>query len=530
MRSALGRWGLGLALAVDGSAAWAQDPCDHLIPAESLEVNGPTLGIEPGDVVCVQAGARDFLRFYDVVGTPSSPVLIRNSGGRVLIDNPDRGYGLTFSGSRYFRLTGTGSEETYGFSVRATRTGPDYSASCVSVEGLSRDYEIDHLEIFDCGFAGMNLKTEPTCDLSANLGNFVQTNSRVHHNFIHDTHGEGIYFGSTGYGGREYQCDGQATTLYPHTHEGVWIHDNLIFDTGWDGLQVGVSPKDCFIYRNAILRVGLSMEQYQMQGIQIGGASRCVVSENFLAHGPAIGIIALDGLDTRIENNLVFDFQDGIYVNDRDNEESQGARFAAVHNTLVAIGDRAISFFGARSQDNLVANNLISEAGTPLAIGAEVDVVQAGNLLLDSTAQARFASIEEEDFSLLGDSPARDAGAQLGQDAVPADLLGGTRDELPDAGAYEFGAEAGGGAGPLLPGGGAAGPGGSVPGAGEPGLGDGSGGVASSDGCACRQVQRSPAGRGRLWLLLPLALLLRRRQRGFRGLSGAGRARPVPPL
>lgn len=485
-----------------GSSVAAAPACDHELPLEVTDASGAELGWQPGDTVCVAAGPRPFLRFRDVIGSESEPILIVNSGGVVAIDNDDRGYGLTFDGSRFFRLSGTGSDEhPYGFSIRAARTGPDYSASCVTVAGLSTDYELDHLEIFDCGFAGMNLKTEPRCDGSANLGTFVQKNSRIHHNFIHDTHGEGIYFGSTGYGGREYDCDGERKLLHPHTHEGVWIHDNLIRDTGWDGLQVGVSPKDCFVYRNTILNVGLAGEEYQMQGIQIGGASACTVSENVLIGGPAIGIIALDVADTRIVNNTLVDFQDGVYLNDRDTEATQGARYVVAHNTLVSIRGRGISLFGTRSVGNGVVNNLVVATGeSPLAIGGNVDVTQEGNLILESVAEARFVGSEEHDYRLAVDSPAVDAGSVLSEFAVERDQRGASRDAAPDVGAFEYGVEAPAeGSPPPVPA--------------DPTPGPASASADDDAGCGCRHVGASSRSLPFLWsfsVVLLAALRCRR--------------------
>ncbi|MCA9684035.1 MAG: hypothetical protein KC457_17675, partial [Myxococcales bacterium] len=261
-----------LLLGATSAQAAGECDCDFVIEPDQPSANGTELGVGPGDSVCVRGGAREFLRLYDFVGSSDAWIEIRNCEGRVEIDNPDRGYGLTVDGSRYFRVTGEGDPaHEYGFYVRATRTGPDYSASGVVVAGLSSDYELDHFEVLDSGFAGFNLKTEPTCDGSANLGNFVQYDTRIHHHWIHDTGGEGIYFGSTGYGGREYTCDGQQVLLYPHEHHGVRIHHNLIENTGWDGMQVGVSPIDCNVWANTIRDVGIGGVEYQQQGMQIGG-------------------------------------------------------------------------------------------------------------------------------------------------------------------------------------------------------------------------------------------------------------------
>ena len=69
--------------------------CDHLITPDTPTANGLELGVQPGDSVCVQGGAREFLRLYDFVGAEGQEIEIRNCEGQVDISNDDRGYGLT---------------------------------------------------------------------------------------------------------------------------------------------------------------------------------------------------------------------------------------------------------------------------------------------------------------------------------------------------------------------------------------------------------------------------------------------------
>jgi hypothetical protein len=501
----------GLPLAVGSPPARAAE-CDHQVASSVLELDGTELGVSPGQTVCILAGERPFLRLRNLVGTAGEPIVVRNEGGPVAISNSDRGYGLTLDSSRYVRITGSGTPNVlYGFVVEATRTGPDYSASCVAGGGKSSDYELDGFEIKNCGFAGIVSKTDPNCserDLSA----FVQYNTQIHHNYIHGTGGEGIYFGSTGFPSREGTCDGQTVDLIPHTHEGVYIHHNQIEDTGWDGAQIGVSPKDCFFTDNRVSRVGLAMEQYQMQGLQIGGGSSCVVERNFMAEGHAAGFFVLEAQNTRIANNVVWNFLDGIYINDRDGTVAIGARYEVLHNTVVGSEDRGVTLFGTTSANNLVANNLIvASSGQALGIGGDVDAKALTNLTLATLDEARFQGAAEGNFALLEGSPAIDGGSQIPDAEVASDIVGAPRDSAPDVGAFEFGAEPGGGSG-------SGGEGGSKT--------DGSGGsapVGGSDegrepdanfGCSCRVV--SVPGPGRFASLLFLGAVCWGRRRPTR--------------
>lgn len=522
------RAAVSVSLVVIATDAWAQEcACDHEVTPETLTINGVDMGVQAGETICVQGGSRPFLRVYDMVGTAEAPIVIKNCGGQVVIDNSDRGYGLTLDGSSFVRITGTGDEaHLYGFRVRASRAGPDYSASCIVAAGMSTDYEIDHIEAFECGFAGVSAKTDPSCD-ARDLSGFVQRNSRLHHLYLHDTGGEGIYFGSTGFPSRTRRCDGVDVELIPHTHEGVWIHDNIIEDTGWDGAQVGVSPRDCFVYRNRISRVGLEMEQDQMQGLQIGGGSRCQIFDNFLSNGSANGIIVLDAADTSIENNVIVDFETSIYINDRDSEVTEGAQYRVVHNTVVGASRRGVTLFGSRSAGNVVANNLIVAAGdSPLGIGADVDASDEANLILASGDEALFVDAAGHDYQLTKLSPAVDYGVGPQTSGVEIDQLGAMRDDKPDAGAFEFGAtppdEP---TSPPEPGQGPGQPGGE-PGEepGDDGDGDPEGMGGASGGCSYRDIPpgHGPEGRWLLAAAVAALLLLRRRS----GRAGVGERAP----
>ncbi|MCY1056750.1 right-handed parallel beta-helix repeat-containing protein [Nannocystis sp. SCPEA4] len=425
------------------NAAEAAAPCDcdHVIELSGEVVNGTDMGVQPGESVCVRGGDRPFLRLQQFIGEENAPIEIRNCEGQVNIDNSDKGYGLTVDGSRYVRVTGSADPEIpYGFKVRASRMGPDYSAFGVAVGDLSSDVEIDHMEVYEAGFAGVVMKTESRCDGSANLGNFVMYNSRLHHMYIHDVHGEGIYFGSTGYGGRVFTCDGQEVTLYPHEHHGAWIHDNIIENTGWDGAQIGVTPKDCHFYRNTIKNVGTAGELYQQQGLQIGGASSCKIWGNILLDGPTNGFFIFGAGDTQLYNNVVANFAEtGIYINDQN--LNMGSKIQVAHNTVISSGGWGIAVFGAMLGQGFLRNNAVAGAGmSPIGIGGEVpDFIDEGNQTADDPGGWGFVDAAARDFHLTENSSLRNVGFPVPEIEIVDDLDGVPRDDgAPDVGAYEY--------------------------------------------------------------------------------------------
>jgi hypothetical protein len=429
---------LSASLFIAEEARAAPCDCDVTIELDVGVFDGSA--VQPGQTVCVRGGPREYLRLQKLDGAEGQPIVVRNCEGVVDISNDDRGYALTVDDSRHVHVTGTGEDGVpYGFRARAARTGPDYSGMSVSVGDLSTDIELDHVEAYEAGFAGINWKTEPRCDGSANLDTFVMFNSKIHDNYVHDTGGEGLYFGSTGYGGRVYTCDGDEVTLYPHEHHGADIHDNIFENTGWDGAQIGVTPVDCAFHHNLIHNVGLGGELYQQQGLQIGGASSCEVYSNVLMDGPTNGIFILGADDTLVYNNLVIDFGDaGIYANDQD--QPLDARFRFAHNTIIVGGGmRGLAVFGAGLGPGWAFNNAIAGPDA-LGVGNEVpDFVQMANMTADTPDTLGFVDPAARDFHLREDSPLRDAGVAPPDVEIPIDLENVPRDDgSPDIGVYEW--------------------------------------------------------------------------------------------
>ena len=64
---------------------------------------------------------------------------------------------------------------------------------------------------------------------------------KIHDCYLHHIADEGFYIGSSKYTGQTiYQCD--EIVVLPHIIEGVSIYDNIVENTGWDGIQVSSAP------------------------------------------------------------------------------------------------------------------------------------------------------------------------------------------------------------------------------------------------------------------------------------------------
>ncbi|NUP06631.1 MAG: hypothetical protein HOW73_11305 [Polyangiaceae bacterium] len=495
------------------SRAMAGDDCgcDHTIEPGTGQVNGTELGFMPGDVVCVMAGDYEYIRFREVKGTSADPIVVKNCGGVVNVHNTDRAYAIDFQGSSHdFHLTGTGDpNEPYGFRVSAPATDP-YPGIGLWFLDKSTDYEVDHIEVFDTGFAGVMAKTDPLCDGSADQDVFIQRNVHLHHLWVHDTGGEGFYVGSTQSNGHTITCDGQSEVHQPHFLEGIEIDHVLVEDTGWDGMQVGMARMGCSVHDNVIRRVGGEGVQYQQQGLQIGTYSSCDIRRNTLSDGPVMGVFVLGAYDTTVADNVIARFgEDAVYAN--LNMTPGPVSYRIVHNTLLGFGGAAVRVFGDQVEGAVGWNNFVVGADNAISAGNDVGWDASGNVFVPNIDAALFSDPTNDDFRIVGDSPARGAGIDHTADGFDVDHDGFLRAVPPAAGAYEHaddsptsGAGGGGDGGGDLNGGGPA-AGGSNGSGGNPSTG-GSGGSAvdsdgggGDDGCSCHTTSGG-GGNHAAWL------------------------------
>ncbi|MGB0167424.1 MAG: hypothetical protein ACPF8V_11285, partial [Luteibaculum sp.] len=80
---------------------------------------------------------------------------------------------------------------------------------------------------------------------------------------------EGIYFGSSAYGGFRITCSGSDTVVEPHLIIRGEIAGNIIKNAGWDAIQVA-SALNTNIHHNTILNDSRARQNFHMNGIIAG--------------------------------------------------------------------------------------------------------------------------------------------------------------------------------------------------------------------------------------------------------------------
>lgn len=434
--------------------------CDLIIPSNATRAwDGIAMGAEPGDVVCIEGGLRpEALRLVNFHGSADEPITFINKDNVVTIVTDTVAYGaaVKISSSSHVRLTGTGDRNApYGFRFKSVGSG----MMGIVADSLSVEIEVDHVEVFGAGFAGIMMKSDPvSTDPSAWRENFTMTGIKVHHNYIHDVDGEGMYIGNTFYHSG-VQSNGE--TVWPHAIKRLYVHDNLVERTGWDGIQVASATHDVAVYNNVIRDYGTRKEEWQDNGLQIGPGSTGAYYNNVIVSGNGNGSgINNQGRGNQIfYNNLIVDAKGSGIVNlervnvDMDDWAREANPIYFIHNTIINPGAEGIYFWNTTEhhRGNAAYNNLIVKDGAASTEGLirlnapdQSELLLAGNLLSTNSGEIGFKHASEGDYSLTASSVAVDSGISLSglAWAAPAklDLAGSQRPSGNgyDAGAYEL--------------------------------------------------------------------------------------------
>ncbi len=448
----LGILGILLFFFVGNHAKAQQQVCDVEIPPSTFVIDGSHGGIHPGNVICIKGSSKDFLLIRNVNGTAQNPIQLINYDGAVII-NTDNYYGIKISHSSYLKVSGTGTDSIqYGFQVQRVGGGTG-----LAVGDLSTDVEIENIEIANTPIAGVYAKTDPTCnDFSSTRDKFTMYNFKLHDCYVHDVADEGLYIGSSKYSGQHLtgDCD---TLVYPHVLIGTRVYNNIVENTGWDGIQVSSAEQDCKVYNNVIRHDSYAEHNGQMSGIIIGGGSRADVYNNKIYDGKGDGIDVFGLGSMRVFNNLIvrsgrtympndpIAFKHGIYVGKAVTIADEENKI--YNNTIVSPKSFGITYANDESNMGYLINNVVvnpgyTDAGESAFYNINVDDSQvnlSNNFSSISTDDAKFLDVLTDNYDLKPTSPLIDNGKEMTDEGLVFDIDSRVRPfhNYTDMGAYE---------------------------------------------------------------------------------------------
>jgi len=416
--------------------------CTYVVPAGVKVIDGKKLGLKPGSVIGLSSEVKyGTLEFHNVVGTADKPIVIRNCGGIVNIVADDQWHAIRTLNSRHFRITGGSIRGVYGIRVQGGEMG-------LKLDGLSTNFEIDHVEVSNVSFAGIMAKTDPNCDDATIRGNFTMYDVRLHNNYVHHTGGEGFYVGNSFWDGMKMKCG----LRLPHEIRGLRIHDNIVEHTGWEAIQVGCAVEGSEIFNNKIKNFGTANIPQQNNGLQIGTGTGGVVYNNLIKDGPGNGMIILGTGDNLIYNNIiVHPGSNGIFCDER---YTPGEGFKFINNTILNPGEDGIRLYADRVPMNVIVNNIIASPGSinnysgkrttndafVYLLSDRVKAKVNNNLFARSIEQLRFVDPENDNYRLKPTSPAINYGRDIAPYGIEYDFYGQARlrGYSCDAGASEY--------------------------------------------------------------------------------------------
>ena len=440
-----------IAMSFGTAFSQAECGCDHVIspsdspPGQVITKDGAAMNVQPGDKVCIMAGNYNGrLELLNFQGSSLEPILIVNCGGQAVISNyVTNKPAINVLNSKHFKLSGRG-HPGFDYGIKIDTTGQNG----LSLGAFSTDFEIEGFDIAHTGFAGIINKTDPSCG-NRDLRWFVQKNSIFHDNYIHHTHGEAFYIGSTNYPTRIVDCSGQTVTLYAHSMEGVKIYNNIVEHTGWDGIQIGATTKDGAIFDNTIRNYGTRRKGAHSHGIQLSNDVLCSVYNNKILpvtpggrSGYGNGIFSKAAV-ARIFNNLIVNPGDldsaqrmGIQFNRNSNPIPDSSHYV-INNTIINPARAGISMFHDNVNNKFNNNIIVSHTGLYIIDTKPPETDTSYNYRTTSIANPGFSDSE---YHLSENSPCRDNGVNRYADGVTFDLDYNPRPASGpfDQGAYQY--------------------------------------------------------------------------------------------
>ncbi len=429
--------------------------CTIEIPPEEFYIEGTD--INPGDVICLLAGDKDYIQFKEIKGTAANPITIINSGGPVVIDT-DHFYGVKFNNCEHIIFSGNG-EPGVDYGIQIKRVG---NGAGMSVDNMSTNVEIEYIEVSWTSIGGIYAKTEPyqgDCNDMVTRDKFTMYDLKIHDCYIHDVADEGFYIGSSKYTGQTmYECDD--VVVLPHVIEGVQIYNNIVENSGWDGIQVSSAPStnpfDCNIYNNVIINDSEEEYPYQMSGILIGGGAKCDCYNNKIIDGKGDGIDILGLGDMKIYNNLIVragrsfmsEAKHGIWVGEV--VTTPGSVFEIYNNTIISPNSAGIKYANLEATKVYIKNNLITNPGllntSPNDAYLNIDpnvnqqkVEYSNNFNVENNSIPKFINSNADNYDLKPSSFAVNYGTSLTNQGITFDIENRARPfhTYFDAGAYE---------------------------------------------------------------------------------------------
>jgi hypothetical protein len=428
-----------LALLLPAVTAHAQNytTYDMIVPVSSTTVltvidgTGRILPTNRSYVIGLDGGTRGAIKIQNFTASAAYPLIITNRHGTGKVVITDVGGsaqdGLVIETCKYFQLRGD-NDPAYRYGIEVAQVGlkSSHARVGVGVSGASSDGEIKFVEVHDSGFAGIMIKSDPSCaNPDTWASNFVMQNINVHDNYVHHTGGEGMYLGYTHWPELKTPCN-----EYGHEIHHLRVSYNLVEHTVWDSIQVASNPVDTKLFENVMYLGGDDPAPGQGNNLQIGGGATGEYYNNVMI-GAAYNNVGILGQASAVSvyNNVMVNANDyAIFAKNQTVAGDPSARQTApgsfvdiFNNTIVNPTNGCYYTIDNVSVNNFKNNICVipNTSFTEVLTGSGATVNTAGNLLLRNTSTLAFKDEAAKDFRITTGSAAIDAGVSLASVSSP---------------------------------------------------------------------------------------------------------------
>lgn len=372
------------------------------------------------------------IKFANLTGTAEQPIIITFNNTEQIIFNFSSYWGIDIENCKHVILDGRGYNNLqYGIHITKLDSTPTAEVGVRLGDTGSSDIQIFGFEVSKTTFAGMNCKTDPDVNKPQYWrGTFFQNNIWMHHNYIHETTGEGIYFGYFSVDPiTKTNNQGQQVTYRAHELVDCKIYRNIFKKTGWDAIQLNNATGNAEICYNDIedsaylpaqdqstfMSVSMNGKIYNNRMVRCGG-----LGIQFGAQGPNLDIF--NNIITKIAyNNPALLILSSLNCPEQKPDDGQTVintrtTFKIYNNTIIADG----GFLRARVLvdyiNTFTKNNLYKVAGNKY-FGPTADTIaqwntnSEGDIILDLDNQnQKIADVTNDDFNIAIDSSLTQSG------------------------------------------------------------------------------------------------------------------------
>ncbi len=326
-----------------------------------LSVDNKNGYYKPGDVINLK-GSFKAVYFYNLKGTSTSPIIVKNPSGAVTtIGNPGWSSGayaeaLRFENCQYIKLGGETSKSQ--FKITGSTAAARQAYFNLILTGHSDNFEVKNITITNGG-TGIWAKTDPLQnDPSTWHPNSYMYNLRIHDVEVTGNQNEAFYIGHTAtyldlntnlsfYGDPSQFTPGHKY-VQPIKWKNVKLYNNLVHDGGGDGIQTAAID-GLEVYGNEVRNWATNQNPSHNGGILIGGrTTNTNVHDNYVHDGWG-ELLQFYGSGYGsakhvIHNNLFRDNKgahDGISLRGIDN-----AQLVITNNTVLRTGGNSVRING----------------------------------------------------------------------------------------------------------------------------------------------------------------------------------------